>query len=126
MRSPCVLHEDTFIEYFKPHRPTKARYEIWGGLGLEASGKDWDTVSKMPVTYVWTVMDTDVGPWIVPGIHSVNRICFLVTRKPHNWADFAFNAAPRNAFLSKIGLTRQMATVRRLLSLAEVAGAPTA
>jgi len=41
MRSPCVLHEDTFIEYFKAYLSTKARYEIWGGRG---SGKDWDTV----------------------------------------------------------------------------------
>jgi hypothetical protein len=126
MRSPCVLHEDTFIEYFEPFRPRKARYEIWGGLGLESSGKDWETVSNIPVTYVWTVMDTDVGPWIVPGIHSVNRICFLVTRRPHNWSDFAFNAAPRTAFLTEVGLTRQLATVRRLLALAKVAAASTA
>ena len=123
MRSPCVLHEDTFVDYFKPCRPSQARYETWG---LESYGKDWETVSEAPVTHVWTVMDSDVGPWIVPGIHSVNRICFLLTREPHNWADFAFNAAPRNAFLSPIGLTRQIATVRRLLSLAEVAAAPTA
>jgi len=121
MRSPCVLHEDTFTEYFRPYRPSKARHEIWGGLGVESSGKDWETVRRMPVTHVWTVMDSDVGPWIVPGIHSVNRICFLLTRKPHNWADLAFNAAPRRAFLTEVGLTRQVATVRRLLSLTEIA-----
>lgn len=88
---------------------------------MESYGKDWITVREAPVTHVWTVMDSDVGPWIVPGIHSVNRICFLLTRRPHNWADFAFNAAPRTAFLTKVGLARQVATVRRLVSLTEIA-----
>ena len=84
MKSPCVLHEDTFTEFFRPYRPSKTRHEIWGGLGLESYGKDWETIRAMPTTHVWTVMDSDVGPWIVPGIHSVNRICFLLTKKPHN------------------------------------------
>lgn len=35
MNNPCVLHEDTFYEYFKPRRLREAQYDIWGGHGLE-------------------------------------------------------------------------------------------
>lgn len=39
MGKPCVLHEDTFYEYFKPFRHADARHDIWGGHGLETFGK---------------------------------------------------------------------------------------
>ena len=35
-----------------------------------------------------TVVDADDGDqWILTGIHTVNRICYLITEVPHDWRD---------------------------------------
>lgn len=112
-----ILHEDTFYEYFKPYRPKNAGPPIWGGLGLEVFGNDPRIVMAMPPANVWTVVEGENNSQgISPGMHVVNRLCFLVTQIPHNGIDVDFNATPRNAFLSPIGLRRQLATLRRLIS----------
>ena len=104
MITPLVLHEDTFYEYFKPYRHPDACHEIWGGLGLETFGQDLDTVRKLDVSYVWTVLDGDSGndQWITPGIHFVNRICYLITEKSHHGIDVDFRVPSRFNSLTPI------------------------
>ena len=120
MITQVVLHEDTFYEYFKPYRHPDAGYNIWGGLGLETFGKDLDTVRKLDVSYVWTVLDGSSGrdQWISPGIHLVNRICYLVTEKSHEGIDVDFRVPSRLNSLTPIGLTRQMNILFRIIHAA--------
>ena len=89
---------------------------IWGGLGLETFGQDLDTVRKLDVSYVWTVLDGDSGndQWITPGIHFVNRICYLITEKSHQGIDVDFRVPSRFNSLTPIGLKRQINKISRL------------
>jgi len=43
LSAPYVFHEDAFYEYFKPIRHSGAKHNIWGGLGLETFGEDFDS-----------------------------------------------------------------------------------
>jgi len=43
---------------------------------------------------MWTVVNgDDSDQWILPGIHTVNRICYLVTEVPHDWKDIALKSS---------------------------------
>ena len=116
------LHEDTFFEFFRPRRHPEAAYDIWGGLGLEIFGTDLQIVRSYDHSYVWTVLEGDIGPdeWIVPGIHYVNRICHLITEVPHNWIDVQFRVRRRLTSLTRIGLVRQSTQLRRELEREKV------
>jgi hypothetical protein len=117
MITSVVLHEDTFYEYFKPYRHANACHKIWGGLGLETFGKDLDTVLEADASYVWTVLDDCSGKdqWITPGIHFVNRNCYLITEKSHKEIDIEFRVPRRLNSLTPIGLARQMNKIDRLI-----------
>ena len=118
MDRPCVLHEDTFYEYFKPFRHADAQHDIWGGHGLETFGKDFDTVRRHDPAFVWTVVDGDSGTdqWITTGVHYVNRICYLVTQIPHDSIPVEFRVRSGPHSLTPLGLKRQVSMLRRLLA----------
>jgi len=83
-----TLHEDAFYEFFRPYLHPQASCDIWGGIGLETFGDDLELVKSLPATHLWTVVDGDDGDqWILTGIHTVNRICYLITEVPHDWRD---------------------------------------
>jgi len=109
-----VLHEDAFYDFFRPYRHPQVHQDIWGGLGLEAFGADFEVVKSLPPSKMWTVMDGDHDQWIVPGIHTVNRICFLVTEIAHDWSDVEFRIPRRGYSLTKLGLLRQVNKLRKL------------
>ena len=112
--SALTLHEDTFYKHFKPYRHPKASYDIWGGLGLETFGADYDLVRSLRGEFVRTVLDGEANDqWIVPGIQHVNRVCNLVTEIPHNDLLIEFRVKHRTSSLTKIGLARQ---IKRLLA----------
>lgn len=112
--SILILHEDTFYKHFKPYRHPKASYNIWGGLGLETFDADYDLVRSLRGEFVWTVLDGEANDqWIVPGIHHVNRVCYLVTEIPHNDLLIEFRVKHRTSSLTEIGLARQ---IKRLLA----------
>ncbi len=113
-----TLHEDAFYEFFRPYRHPKASCDIWGGIGLETFGADLELVKSLPVESVWTVIDggDDADQWILPGMHTVNRICYLVTETPHDWCDIQFRIPARGYSLTSLGLKRQMNKIRRLVS----------
>jgi len=112
-----TLHEDAFYEFFRPYRHPESHYDIWGGIGLETFGDDLELVKSLPVESVWTVVDGDGDQWILPGIHMVNRICYLVTEVPHNWREIEFRIPARGYSLTRIGLLRQTNRISRFLSL---------
>lgn len=121
MITPAVLHEDAFYEYFKPYRHPDSSHNIWGGLGLETFGNDIETVRKLDESYVWTVLDgcSSNDQWIVPGIHFVNRICYLVTEKSHRGLDVEFRVPSRFNSLTPLGLKRQVNKIGRIIQAAK-------
>ena len=117
MNLPRSFHEDVFYEYFKPVLHPEAEYEVWGGHGLETFGKDLEMVRRHNPAFVWTVIDGESGSdqWIIPGPHSVNRICYLTTEIPHNWAAIEFKV--RMNSLTELGLKRQISRLKKLLMI---------
>ena len=113
----CVFHEDTFSEYFRPYLPTGAAHQMWGGLGLETYGGDLEIVRRCPADSVWTVVDGEGNTqWIVPGFHFVNRVCYLVTEKPHRFIPVEFRVQTYTRSLTPIGLRRQTHQIEHLLA----------
>jgi len=117
LSEPYVFHEDAFYEYFKPIRHPDAKHDIWGGLGLETFGEDFDIVRNQDPAFVWTVVDGDSGDqWITVGVHYVNRICYLVTEKPHDWNPVEFRIRNNGHSLKPLGLKRQLLKLERLIA----------
>lgn len=118
MQKATVFHEDVFYEHFRPFRHPLARFDIWGGHGLETFGDDLQLAFEYDENHVWTVVDGEVGAdqWIIPGFHRVNRICFLLTEVRHFDApiEFRIERGPRS--LTSIGLARRITTLKRILS----------
>ena len=109
-----TLHEDAFYEFFRPYRHPQASCDIWGGVGLETFGDDLELVKSLPVTHLWTVVDGDDGDqWILTGIHTVNRVCYLITEVPHEWRKIQFRIIRRGYSLTPIGLKRQLGKLAR-------------
>ncbi|MES9901056.1 MAG: hypothetical protein ABW168_00065 [Sedimenticola sp.] len=77
-------------------------------------------MKQLPASYVWTVVDggDDADQWILTGIHTVNRVCYLVTEVSHNWQDIQFRIPARGYALTQLGLLRQTNKLSRFFSLA--------
>ncbi len=112
-----AFHEDVFYAYFSPYRHPCARFNIWGGYGLETFGEDLELVKSSDANYVWTVVEGDTGTnlWITPGLHFVNRICYLVTHVRHAYAPVVFCVETKPQPISAFGLSRRMTTLRKLM-----------
>lgn len=116
MEKSCVLHEDTFYEYFMPIRHPKARHKIWGDIGLETFGRDLEIAHQCDPHHLWTVLDGEMGcQWIVPGLQYVNRVCYLTTKRIHRWIPVEFRVRSDAHSLTPLGLRRQMLKVKRLI-----------
>jgi len=73
-------------------------------------------VKSLQAKSLWTVVDGDDGDqWILTGIHTVNRICYLVMEVPHNWKNIQFRIPARGYSLTPIGLRRQTNKLTRLM-----------
>ena len=83
-----VIHEDTFDRRFQPIKHSEACHEVWGGLGIETYGDDWQLVKSLDPERIWTVVDSDEDDrqWILPGVHHINRVAYLYTRHRHYFA----------------------------------------
>ena len=116
--SPLVLHEDAFHVFFVPYRHPDSRFNIWGGYGLETFWEDFQLVRRLDDSYVWTVLDSgcDADQWITSGIHYVNRVCYLVTKKAHNGLIVDFRVPNRARSLKPLGLTRQIRKLERAMA----------
>ena len=117
MVKPVVLHEDAFYEYFKPILYAGTMCDIWGGHGLETYGEDFKIVRRQDSAFVWTVVDGDSGAqWITTGVHYVNRVCYLITEKPHQFISVEFRVRNDGHSLKPLGLKRQKLRLDRLLA----------
>jgi hypothetical protein len=76
---------------------------------------EFELVKSLPVESVWTVVNGDGDQWIIPGIHMVNRICYLITEVPHDWKDIQFRIPSRGYSLTQLGLLRQTNKISRLM-----------
>jgi hypothetical protein len=121
VQKTTVFHEDVFYEHFRPFRHPLARFDIWGGHGLETFGDDLQLAFNHDEKHVWTVVDGEVGTdqWIIPGFHRVNRICFLLTEVAHHDAPIEFRIERGPHSLTPIGLARRITTLKRILSESE-------
>jgi hypothetical protein len=117
VQKATVFHEDVFYEHFRPFRHPSAHFDIWGGHGLETFGADLQIVKSYSEDFVWTVVDGDKGDdqWITPGLHYVNRVCYLLTELPHGGASVEFRIAREAGSLTPLGLNRRISTLRRIL-----------
>ena len=111
-----TLHEDAFYAFFRPYRHSQSGCDIWGGIGPETFGEDLELVKSLPVTNVWTVVDGDSDQWILTGIHTVNRVCYLVTEIAHDWREIEFRIPKRDYSLTRIGLLRQTNKISRFIT----------
>lgn len=117
MFRPYVFHEDIFYEYFRPFRHPQAHFTSWGGLGLEAIGGDFELVNRYDENYVWSVVDSGPGldQFIVPGMHCVNRVCYLLTEVPHLWAPVEFRTEFRPRPITPTGFKCRMTTLKKIM-----------
>ena len=112
-----TFHEDVFYAHFQPFRHPSAKFNIWGGHGLETFGEDLQLAFNFDSNYVWTVVDGESGgQWIIPGFHFVNRVCYLLTRLPHNEAPIEFRIDCRPRSLTALGLARRITALKRILA----------
>lgn len=119
MRGSIVFHEDVFYAYFQPFRHPSSRFNISGGHGFETFGGDLQIARNFAQNFVWTVIDGSEGSdqWITPGLHSVNRVCYLLTHVPHAGAPVEFSTEGRPRPITPIGFVRWMTTLRRIMQV---------
>ena len=112
-----TFHEDVYYAYFRPYRHPQSAFNIWGGLGLETFGTDLQLARSFNANFVWTLVEGGSGPdpWITPGLHVVNRLCYLVTQVPHYGAPIEFRTEGRPRPVTAIGLARRITMLRRVL-----------
>lgn len=107
-----ILHEDAFAPFFIPYVPRGAIGGAFGGIGL-IPGRDWSVVRHLPENRVWTVSEAEGEWWINPGLHAVNRHCYLATKRPHAYQNLVFRSHRRRPVLTPIGLNRQLMVLLR-------------
>lgn len=119
MFATSIFHEDVFYAYFRPFRHPSSHFNIWGGHGLETFGEDLQIVKSFNQNFVWTVVDGGEGSdqWITPGLHRVNRVCYLLTRVPHDWAPIEFRTEGKPRPMTAKGFTRRMTTLSRIMRI---------
>ena len=117
MLDHSIFHEDVFYEYFRPFRPAAAHFDIWGGLGLESVGGDFEIIKSYDEKFVWTVVDGGSGSdqFITTGIHFVNRVCYLITELSHDWAPVEFRTEFRPRPITPRGLKCRITALKNLL-----------
>jgi len=123
LQRTTVFHEDVYDAYFQPFRHPAAHFNIWGGHGLETFGDDFQAAKKYAPNFVWTVVDGCESPnqWITPGLHYVNRVSYLLTHEPHDWAPIEFRVERSFRAITPRGLACRMTTLRRVIRLNQIA-----
>jgi hypothetical protein len=112
------LHEDAFYKFFQPYRHSNTTYECFGGIGIETFGADRELAYALDSDFVWTVMDgTDNDRlYTFSGCHCVNRVAYLVTKRPHHGLPIGFRCDGRPSWLTPLGLRRQISQLTRYMA----------
>ncbi len=71
---------EKWIEKYKPIMTRQGSVVLY-----ETSGEDIKKIRNTEPEYIWTLVDTDdENLAILPGMHYVNRIAYIITKVPHN------------------------------------------
>jgi hypothetical protein len=85
---------DTWVDEYEPMHNHLQPDEPWGDFIFETHGDELAFVQSMPKEQVWTLVEGfEGGSYIVEGVRRVNRVGYLVTRKPRLDPDQAFEIA---------------------------------
>ena len=75
-----MLDCEIFFEKYEPiFRDDKENY----GYLFETYGDDFEFVKAQSPEYVWTVVEGDLGSYLVQGVRFVNRLNYLIATKPY-------------------------------------------
>jgi hypothetical protein len=82
-------------------------------------GGDFEIVRSYDAKFIWTVVDGGDGrdQFIIPGIHFVNRVCYLLTEVPHEWAPVEFRTEFRPRPITLRGMRCRMTTLQTVMRL---------
>lgn len=99
-----TIHGEIF-DIFLPYTPVDLGHRPNNML---KSGQDWAAVSAAGYDYVWTLIEGDLDElYVVSGIHLVNSLGYILTRKPHNGAFLQFRWTHLDRQLTPAGLARR-------------------
>ncbi len=77
------MNYEKWKEKYKPNMTKQDQMILY-----ETFGNDLEKIRKTDPNYVWTVVDTnDESLAILPGIHHVNRVSFVITKISHKQKD---------------------------------------
>ena len=100
-----TIHGEIF-DIFLPYTPVHLRTRE--NNILLKYGEDWTAVSTAGCDYVWTLIQGDFDElYIVSGIHLVNSLGYILTKKPHNGAFLQFRWTHQDPPLTPAGLARR-------------------
>lgn len=118
MQTLITVHEDTFYKFFKPFRHPKAKFDIWGGHGLETFGSDYELVKGFDESCIWTVVEGCASDeeCITSGRHLINRVCYLITKISHK--NLHIDIACKNPYtpLAKVESMAQISLLKQALA----------
>ena len=80
---------EEFFEEFEPvNFSPEEEYETYM---LETYGEDLKMVLAADPKYVWTLVEGDSGAlWLIAGYHVVNRLNYVISRKPWDTSEEIF------------------------------------
>ena len=114
----AVFHEDVFVRYYLPHVPRGIpRAEVYGDFELQPSRRVYEILKLMDRRHVWTIIESDTesrSVYYSPGFRMVNRVGYVVTKKPHDDASIEFCIYWRRT-LSERGLSSEVMRLRAYL-----------
>ncbi|HEY8361795.1 MAG TPA: hypothetical protein VIK77_02780 [Tissierellaceae bacterium] len=53
----------------------------------ETYGEDLEYIKRQEDKFVWTLIDSDNGLYLSPGIHLVNRLAYIVCKNPFDYGN---------------------------------------
>jgi hypothetical protein len=77
-----TLDLDTFEEQYTLKENHIEETDIWGGCAFETYGEAYDYVREQPENTIWTVVQEEDARYILSGLHTVNRLYYLMSEEP--------------------------------------------
>ncbi|PKV50859.1 hypothetical protein ATE84_2927 [Aquimarina sp. MAR_2010_214] len=77
-----IIRDEDFWEVFHPKQNHLVEDTSWGGFMFETSEEELDYILSQKPEHIWTILEGDTMIIISSGYHLVNRIGYLITKKP--------------------------------------------
>jgi hypothetical protein len=72
---------DEFIEKYKPIDNPHVEDAPFDFM-FETYDEEFEQVKNTEFKYVWTIVESDEGTVLIPGVHLVNRLGYFITEVP--------------------------------------------